>query len=145
MLGVMWLAVGLLLFGGTLMGGTVAEPDCPQPENQDPEDDSQYESDVVCSFPADNYDGGLVMGTTQLAGDDLGMFDEDTADEYAGGIDDDYPRETDNPIAMPAGAANDAFDVDIASIGFGVEQVNSLFSQDVEDRRGQRRSKWHLS
>ena len=114
-IGALWLCVGLLLFGGSLITGTTAQ-------NAQP---PACGDNGPCSFPADNYDGGIVLGTPQLDGTSLALFDEQTANANANGIDPAYPRDVMTADTLATGAASD--EADISTVGFNVDTVDNLF------------------
>ena len=110
-LGVLWIGIGLFLTGGSLLAGVGADPNC------DP-------APAPCDFPAENYDGGIVLGTPSLQGSQLVLFDPDTANNVPGynGIEPSYTPDVGTTDTLPPGAESNQ--IDVATVGFNVEDLN---------------------
>ena len=114
-LAVFWIGIGVFFTGGSLLAGVGADPNC----NSAP---------APCDFPAENYDGGIILGTPALDGSQLVFFDPDTADSVANyeGITNSYTssgqRDIGSADTLPPGAESNS--IDVATIGFNVDQLN---------------------
>jgi hypothetical protein len=114
-MGVFWIAVGAFFTGGSLLAGVGADPNCPAAP--DP-----------CDYPAENYDGGIVLGTPSLQGDQLVFFNPNTASSVDGysGFENTYTqggqRNVGSTDTLPPGAESPS--IDVASIGFNVDTLN---------------------
>jgi hypothetical protein len=103
----------MILFGAPFLE-IDARPQCSDSPASDP-----------CAFPAENFEGGIVLGTPQLSGTELGLFRATSAQNQGFNIDSEYPRDTETYDRMPTGATVDQ--TGIATVGFNVDSVEELF------------------
>jgi hypothetical protein len=111
-----WIAFGLLL-GGGLFTGVTANPNCP---------DGTSDGTSPCDFPADNYGGGIVLGTPSLNGNQLVLFQDETANNVFNGISSDFGRDTNTNCDNQASGVDTACQ-DTVTVGFNVNEVGGLF------------------
>lgn len=118
LIGVLWISVGLLLFGTSIIASTGAQ-----------ESDSCPNEEGPCPWPAQNYDGGITLGTTVLDGQEVALFDPDSIEDDGFSIDDSYDSEQGLETSFPLseGASSMPGGADVVTIGFDVDAVNSLF------------------
>jgi hypothetical protein len=113
-MGVFMLAAGFLLFGNPLLNDATAQ--------QDPCDNGNPNG--PCAWPAQKYEGGLTLGTTELDGQRAAVFNKNNMT-----ISNQYPRKSSMgsvPNSKLAGGV-DSGPVDVFTVGFDVASVENLF------------------
>ncbi len=129
-LALFWFAVGGLVVGGSLVADVDAQSS-----------DSCPNEDGPCPWPAQNYDGGITMGTTVLDGQDIALFDEESMNDDGYTISNDYEHSLDTAETLSSGASSSPGGADIVTIGFDVDQVQNMYLWKTwKTRAGQRSS-----
>jgi hypothetical protein len=113
-MGVFMLAAGFLLFGNPLLNDATAQ--------QDPCDNNN--ANGPCAWPAQKYEGGITLGTTELDGQRAALFDPNTQS-----IDPDYndPNGDISSVSDLLAGGVDSGPAETVTIGFDVSTVKNLF------------------